>query len=81
MHAGMLTQPGGAPRAIPSGGLPGMMGSHDEVTLRHLRTPSQVRTVLHLREEIDLSVHAAAASDFADLEKKETSAGSSALLT
>lgn len=79
MHATMLTQSDCSQRTIPPGRLPGTW-VHDEVTLRHLRTPSQVSTVLHLREEIDLSAHAAAASDFADLEKKETSAGSSVLL-
>lgn len=78
MHAAMLTHSDGAQRMILSGGLP-VPRSHNEVTLRHLRTPSQVQSVLHLREEIDLSVHAAAASNFADLEKKETSAGSSEL--
>lgn len=80
MHAAMLTQSDAAQRMILSGGLP-MIGTHDEVTLRHLRTPSQVQSVLHLREEIDLSVHAATASNFADLEKKETNAGLSELLS
>lgn len=45
--------------------------------LHRLRTPSQVATVLHLRDEIDLSVHAAAGSQFFHLEKKETSWASS----
>lgn len=45
--------------------------------LHRLRTPSQVATVLHLRDEIDLSVHAAAGSQFLHLEKKETSWASS----
>ena len=80
MHAAMLTQTSGAQRTISCGALPGMATS-DEVTLRHLRTPSQIGTVLHLREEIDLSAHVAAARDFANLEKKETNAGSSALLS
>ena len=40
--------------------------------LHHLRTPAQIAAVLHLRGEIDLSVHAAADRDFARLEKKET---------
>jgi hypothetical protein len=79
MHASTLTQSEGGQRTVLPGRLPGAW-VQDEVTLRHLRTPSQVRTVLHLREEIDLSAHAAAASDFADLEKKETNAASSALL-
>lgn len=81
MHAGMLTQTAGLPRQIPAGVLPAMGGAHGEVTLRHLRTTSEISTVLHLREEIDLSAHAAAAADFAYLEKKETSAGSWARLT
>lgn len=76
MHAGTLTQTSGSPLRIPPLGLPAIMGAHDEVTLRHLRTPSEISTVLHLREEIDLSAHAASAADFASLEKKETSAGS-----
>lgn len=46
----------------------------DGMVLRHLQTPAQVASVLHLREEIDLSVHAAAGRAFVDLEKKETSA-------
>jgi len=80
MHAAMLTQSDAAQRMVLSGGL-SVIGSHNEVTLRHLRTPSQIQSVLHLREEIDLSVHAAAASNFADLEKKEMSAASSELLS
>jgi hypothetical protein len=53
-----------------------------DVTLRHLKTPADIATVLHLRGEIDLSAHTAAGADeFARLEKKETSAGSSTLLT
>jgi hypothetical protein len=76
----MSTQMDGVHRALHTGRLP-MAGAQDEVTLRHLRTPSQIRAVLHLREEIDLSVHAAVASNFAELEKKETYAGSSAPLS
>lgn len=45
--------------------------------LHRLRTPQQVATVLHLRGEIDLSVHAAAGPRFQQLEKKETSWASS----
>lgn len=45
--------------------------------LHRLRTPRQVASVLHLRDEIDLSVHAAAGSQFLHLEKKETSWASS----
>lgn len=51
--------------------------SADDVVLSHLRTPAEIASVLHLREEIDLSVHAAAGPQFATLEKKETSAVSS----
>ncbi|MGZ5180474.1 MAG: hypothetical protein ACXWC6_07280 [Ramlibacter sp.] len=46
----------------------------DGVVLHHLETPGQIARVLHLREEIDLSVHAAAGPQFLQLEKKETSA-------
>lgn len=42
------------------------------VVLRHLETPAQIESVLDLREEIDLSVHSSASSNFASLEKKET---------
>jgi hypothetical protein len=49
-----------------------------DVTLRHLKTPAEIATVLHLRGGIDLSAHTAAGADeFARLEKKETSAASS----
>lgn len=49
-----------------------------DVTLRHLKSAEEIATVLHLRGEIDLSAHTAAGADeFARLEKKETSAGSS----
>jgi hypothetical protein len=48
----------------------------DGMVLRHLTTASQVASVLHLRDEIDLSVHAAAGRQFVELEKKETSAAS-----
>ena len=51
----------------------------EAVTLRHLKTSSEIESVLHLREEIDLSVHASASSNFAALEKKETNWGLSAL--
>ena len=46
-----------------------------DVVLRHLQTHEAIASVLHLRDEIDLSVHAAAGPQFAALEKKETSAG------
>ncbi|MDE2605547.1 MAG: hypothetical protein KGL68_06475 [Burkholderiales bacterium] len=48
-----------------------------DVVLRHLKDPAEIATVLHLRDEIDLSVHAAGGlQQFESLEKKETSAGS-----
>jgi len=43
-----------------------------ELKLHPLRTPAQIASVLHLRGEIDLSVHAAAGEEFVRLEKKET---------
>ena len=49
----------------------------DGLKLHRLRTPAQIATVLHLREEIDLSVHAAAGPQFGQLEKKEMSWASS----
>ena len=50
---------------------------HD-VVLHHLRTPDEIASVVFLRDEIDLSVHAASGrQQFESLEKKETSAGSS----
>jgi len=49
----------------------------DALKLHHLRTPRQIASVLHLRGEIDLSVHAAAGQEFIRLEKKETTSGSS----
>ena len=48
--------------------------SIDDLVLRHLCAPAEIAGVLHLREEIDLSVHAAAGPHFAIFEKKETSA-------
>lgn len=50
-----------------------------DVVLRHLRSEAEISGVLHLREEIDLSVHAAAGPQFAVLEKKETSAALSSV--
>ncbi len=52
-----------------------------DVVLRHLKRSDEIADVLHLREEIDLSVHAAAGPHFATLEKKETSAASFSALT
>lgn len=48
----------------------------EDIVLRHLKTPSEIASVLHLRDEIDLSAHAACGAQFAALEKKETSLGS-----
>jgi hypothetical protein len=56
-------------------------GDFDQVVLRPLKSPAEIQSVLHLREEIDLSVHAAAGPQFMTLEKKETSAGWSLPLT
>ena len=47
----------------------------ERVVLRHLKMLSEIESVLGLREEIDLSVHASASSNFASLEKKETNWG------
>ena len=52
-----------------------------DVVLRHLTRPDDIAGVLHLREEIDLSVHAAAGPHFATLEKKEMSSVSSSAST
>ena len=52
-----------------------------DVVLRHLKHSDEIAGVLHLREEIDLSVHAAAGPHFETLEKKEMSAASSSALT
>ncbi len=64
---GPLMPPPDAPRAFCA----------SDVVVRHLKTPAEIASVLHLREEIDLSVHAAAGPQFELLEKKETSAGMS----
>jgi hypothetical protein len=50
----------------------------DRVQLRHLRTHAEIEQVLPLRQEIDLSAHAAG-EEFLRLEKKETNWGSSVL--
>jgi hypothetical protein len=45
-----------------------------DVVLHHLRTPDEIEAIVDLRDEIDLSVHAAAGrQQFERLEKKETS--------
>jgi hypothetical protein len=67
-HFGMMVP---APVAEPT--------DFEGVVLRHLTTRSEIESVMHLREEIDLSVHASGSSEFASLEKKETSWGSSLL--
>jgi len=52
---------------------------HD-VVLHHLRTPEEIESIVSLRDEIDLSVHAASGrQQFESLEKKETSAVSSSV--
>jgi hypothetical protein len=50
--------------------------SMNDVVLHRLRGPGAVKEIVHLRDEIDLSVHAAAGPQFGMLEKKETNAGS-----
>lgn len=69
-------QPGCTPVVV-STTRPAPFNSED-IVLRHLKTPSEIASVLHLRDEIDLSAHAACGARFAALEKKETSLGSSA---
>lgn len=49
-----------------------------EFTLRHLKTAAEIERILYLRQAIDLSVHTRAPANFESLEKKETSAASSA---
>lgn len=50
--------------------------SIQDVVLKHLKTEAEIASVLHLRDEIDLSVHAAAGLEqFAMLEKKEMKLG------
>lgn len=49
----------------------------EDIVLRHLKTPAEIASVLHLRDEIDLSAHATCGAQFAALEKKETRLGSS----
>jgi hypothetical protein len=52
-----------------------------DVVLRHLKSAAEIASVVDLREEIDLSVHAAAGPQFHSLEKKETKSVLSSLLT
>ena len=49
------------------------------LSIQHLRTSAEIAGILHLRDSIDLSVHARLGADFNELEKKEINAGSSAL--
>ena len=68
-----------AHRAIPFSGAVGSVAHpavFSQVVLKPLKTRAEIESVVHLREEIDLSVHAAAGPHFAALEKKETSADS-----
>lgn len=44
----------------------------EDIVLRPLKTPSDIASILHLRDEIDLSVHTTFGAQFAALEKKET---------
>jgi hypothetical protein len=48
----------------------------ERLAIHHLQTPSEIASILHLRENIDLSVHARAGGEFQRLEKKETNAAS-----
>lgn len=58
---------------------PDAPSSTGRVVLRHLQTAREIESVLELRAEIDLSVHASVSSNFASLEKKETNWGSCSL--
>lgn len=63
---------------IPSAGACAPMMS-ERLSIRQLRTPAEIGAILHLREAIDLSVHAASSPEFVAREKKETRAASWAL--
>ena len=61
----------GAPRAHVAHGAPGEAIAAprspyalDEVVLRHLKSVDEIATVMHLREEIDLSAHTASGRHF-----------------
>ena len=80
MHAGAdagLVQPlAYVQRPIPSAPAEHLL--IQDVVLHHLSTPGDIKEILELRDEIDLSAHTAAGrQQFERLEKKETSAGSS----
>lgn len=65
-----------ASTSVPNAGL--LLGQPPgEVELRHLRTSSEIQQIMRLRDEIDLSAHFGR-EDFETVEKKETSAASSA---
>ncbi len=66
-------RPSANPAAALFAGLGRPLPSFESVRLRHLKG-AQIDEVLHLRDGIDLSVHAAAGPSFLHLEKKETSA-------
>lgn len=46
-----------------------------DVVLHHLRTEDEIADIVHLRDEIDLSVHTAAGRQFEILEKKRDECG------
>jgi hypothetical protein len=69
--------PGPRAGVVAHGPVPAAASFVERVVLVPLETPQQIATVLHLRDGIDLSVHAAAGRDFVELEKKEMRAGSS----
>lgn len=48
----------------------------ERLAVRQLRTPAEIEAILHLRDAIDLSVHAASSPEFLAREKKETRAAS-----
>jgi len=76
MHLQTLTaSPGTHHAPMPAGEAPPVAR---DVVLRHLKDPAEIASVMHLREEIDLSVHTVAGvQQFESLEKKKTSAASS----
>jgi hypothetical protein len=75
MSPQVATTASGAVHAF-AGGVPPLRAplAIQDVVLHHLRTPDEIDSVTYLRDEIDLSVHAAAGRQFELLEKKETSA-------
>lgn len=78
-HKLLLSEEDEAPaRIAETAGTAGKAFAIEDVGLRHLKTLAEIERILHLRDEIDLSVHSAAGAAFHALEKKETSAVSSA---